>query len=94
MEDNRPNFKLTNHCKRVISILENKSNLTTKEIHVMLLNQKSFTGKNYRRNPTKGQLAQILNKYPYFERVGTTVKHTVSRPNVKVAVWKLSGVER
>tara|TARA_R100000664_G_scaffold34215_1_gene55140 strand:- start:8961 stop:9254 length:294 start_codon:yes stop_codon:yes gene_type:complete len=95
MKENRNYYPMGKTVKRIIRVFgENGDSLSTNEIYVLLLNQKSIkTGRLYKTNPSKGSLAQILSKYPYFSKTGYIDESTIQGPRMRITTWKLNEVK-
>lgn len=96
MKENRNYYPMGNTVKRIIRVFdENGETLSTNEVYVFLLNQKSpRTGRFYKKNPSKGTLAQILSKYPYFSKTGYVDETTIQGARMRITTWKLNEVEK
>tara|TARA_R100001015_G_C4628590_1_gene188807 strand:+ start:1564 stop:1851 length:288 start_codon:yes stop_codon:yes gene_type:complete len=91
MKENRPYYKRDRHINRLIRVFnEHGNDLSTNQIMDHLSNQRSVTGLLYTNQPHKGKVAQYLSKYPYFERVGTSIEKSIANNKMRVAVWKLA----
>ena len=95
MKENRNYYPIGNMVKRIFRVFdENGESLSTNEIYAYLLNQTSpRTGRVYKKNPSKGRLAQILAKYPYFSKTGLISETDVRGHRIRITTWKMNGVE-
>ena len=95
MKENRNYYPMGNTVKRIIRVFdENGETLSTNEVYIFLLNQKSpRTVRFYKKNPSKGTLAQILSKYPYFSKTGYVDETTIQGARMRITTWKLNEVE-
>jgi len=94
MTKNKINYPITNTVKRIFRAFEeNGDKLSTNEIYTIMQNQIQLRGgRVYSKNPTKGTLAQILNKYPYFRKVGHVDEASIQGFRVRLCVWELNEV--
>jgi len=94
MTKNKINYPITNTVKRIFRAFEeNGDKLSTNQIYTIMLNQIQLRGgRVYSKNPTKGTLAQILNKYPYFNKVGYVDEASIQGPRVRICVWEINEV--
>lgn len=95
MKENRNYYPIGTMVKRIFRVFdENGESLSTNEIYLCLLNQTSpRTGRVYKKNPSKGTLAQILSKYPYFSKTGLIDETTIQGARMRITTWKLNEVE-
>ena len=95
MKENRNYYPMSQTVKRIIRVFdENGESLSTNEVYVFMLNQKSpKSGRFYKKNPSKGSLAQIISKYPYFSKTGYTNESTIQGARIRITTWKLNKVE-
>lgn len=94
MKENRLYWKKNKICTRIIrafSESENKA-MTTREIFYLMLDQKNHRGANCRSNFTVQKVAQILNKYPFFEKSGTKYARSMLNNTMQVCVWSLTAL--
>ena len=92
MKENRNYYPKGNTVNRIIRVFnEHGDTLSTNEIYTLMMNQTQLRGgKNYRKNPSKGTLAQILSKYPYFVKKGYTDERTIQGSRMRISVWSLT----
>ena len=94
MKENRLYFRKTTNVKRIIRVFEEHGdNISTQQIMDFLFDQKSKKGTRYLKQPKRGTVAQLLNKYPFFERIGTTKEKSLTNNKMAVALWKLNDEE-
>ena len=89
--ENRLYFNKNRICKRIIrAFKESKEDcLTFQEIENILFEQRTSTGKLFTNNFTTQTISQTLNKYPFFEKIGTKMVKTVVGDKVKVNCWAI-----
>ena len=94
MTKNKINYPITNTVKRIFRAFEeNGDKLSTNEIYTIMLNQVQLRGgRVYSKNPSKGTLAQILNKYPYFRKIGYVDETSIQGARVRICTWEINKV--
>lgn len=92
MKENRFYYKKNMNVRRIIQILEKYDEaLSTNQIFNYLENQISTSsGLRYKRNPRKATVAQLLNKYPYFQKVGEVDETDIRGHRMRIKLWKLA----
>lgn len=92
MKENRNYYPIGNTVKRIFRVFdEHKGPLSTNEVYVFMMNQTSpKTGRLYKKNPSKGTLAQILSKYPYFSKIGYVDESTIQGSRMRITTWKIN----
>lgn len=92
MKENRNYYPITNTVKRIFRAFdEHGESLSTNEIYVIMMNQIQLRGgRPYSKNPSKGTLAQILNKYPYFKKVGCVDERSVKGSRMRISAWRIN----
>ena len=95
MKENRFYYKKNMNVRRIIQILENYGEaLSTNQIFNYLDKQISTSsGRRYTRNPRKATVAQLLNKYPYFQKVGEVDETDIRGHRMRIKLWKLAEEE-
>ena len=86
MKENRNYYPMSQTVRRIIRVFdENGESLSTNEVYVFMLNQKSLkSGRLYKK---------ILSKYPYFSKTGYTNESTIQGARIRITTWKLNKVE-
>ena len=92
MKENKLYWKKNRICTRIIRAFSEseKKSLTTKEIFHLMLDQTNRHGAKYISNFTMQKVSQILNKYPFFEKVGMQYVKSAGNNGMQVCVWKVS----
>ena len=95
MTENKINYPITNTVKRIFRAFdEHGETLSTNQIYTIMMNQIQLRGgRTYSKNPSKGRLAQILNKYPYFTKSGYIDERSVRGHRMRICTWKLNEVK-
>lgn len=94
MTKHRINYPITNTIKRMFRAFEeNGEILSTNKVYSLMHEQVSpRTGRLYSKNPSKGTVAQILNKYPYFTKSGYIDETDVRGHRMRICTWKINEV--
>ena len=94
MTRNKLNYPITNTIKRIFRAFEeNGDKLSTNEIYAIMLNQVQLRGgRVYSKNPSKGTLSQILNKYPYFRKAGYVDESNINGHRIRICTWEVNEV--
>ena len=96
MKENRAYFNKNRICKRIIRAFNESENecLTSQEVFSLLLDQTTKKGTKFTITYTKQNIAQTLNKYPFFEKSGVTKSKSMANNSMTVCCWRLSHMGR